>query len=102
MEPLYVRVHPRDNVAIIVNAEGVASGSEFAGGLTARERIPQSHKIALRDLQQGESVIRYGQVIGRASHDLRAGVWVREESLQMPVAPDLDSLPLATEVPEPL
>ena len=102
MDPLYVRVHPRDNVAIIVNAEGVASGAEFAGGLTARERIPQSHKIALRDLQEGEPVIRYGQVIGSAAHDLTAGAWVREDSVQMPVPPDLDALPLATEVPAPL
>ena len=45
MTPLYVQVHPRDNVAIIVNPDGVAAGASFPNGLTAREDIPQAHKI---------------------------------------------------------
>jgi galactarate dehydratase len=49
MQPLFVRVHPADNVAIIVNPGGLEAGSEFtaAPGLRLRERIPQAHKVAL-------------------------------------------------------
>lgn len=101
MQPLYVQVHPNDNVAIIVNAEGLPSGAEFASGLRLREAIPQSHKVALTSIPQGAPVVRYGQVIGTANRDLEPGVWVREDLLTLPVAPPLDELPLATNIPPP-
>ncbi len=96
---MYIRVHSRDNVGILVHPEGAAAGALFPGGLIARERIPQSHKIALKDLAAGEPVLRYGQIIGVANRRIQAGSWVREEMLEMPAAPPLDELPLATAVP---
>ena len=102
MKPLYVKVHSRDNVAIIVNPEGLKEGTVFDDGLTLREWIPQSHKVALADVENGAPVVRYGEVIGRASRAMRAGEWVREDSLDLPTAPALDDLPLATAIPAPL
>ncbi len=95
-------VSPGDNVAIIVNPDGVTAGASFPGGLTAREAIPQAHKITLRDIPSGQPVIRYGHVIGRALRDIPAGSWVREDMLDLPTAPPLDALGLATAVPAPL
>ena len=100
--PLYVQVHPSDNVAIIVNPEGVAPGAIFPSGLAAREQIPQAHKITLCDLAAGEVIVRYGQVIGHARRDTPSGSWLREDMLDLPSAPPLDSLPLATAVPAPM
>jgi galactarate dehydratase len=100
--PICVRVDPRDNVAIIADPEGVQAGAEFPSGQRSRERIPQSHKMALRDLEPGEPVIRYGQPIGYLNRAVRAGAWVRMEMLELPPAPDLDQLPLATATPPPL
>ena len=102
MRPLFVKVNPRDNVAIIANQGGLASGSVFSNGLTMRDTIPQAHKVTLEDLSEGSPILRYGQAIGRLKRDLSAGSWVREDFLDMPDAPDLDSLSLATEVPSPL
>jgi galactarate dehydratase len=102
LDPLYVQIHPRDNVGIIVNAEGVKPGASFASGLAAAETIPQSHKITLRSLAQGEPILRYGVPIGYAKRDIPQGAWVREDLLDMPSAPPLDELPLATETPAPL
>jgi len=102
MKPLYVRVHPRDNVAIIVNAEGLAAGTVFDSGLRLREAIPQSHKVALSGIEQGAPVVRYGEVIGLATRAIEAGDWVREEMLALPQPPPLDELPLATATPPPL
>ena len=92
MAPLYLRVHESDNVGIIVNPEGAV----------AREWIPQSHKIALHAIAEGEPVLRYGQVIGHANRPVEAGAWVREEFIDLPQPPRLDQLPLATAVPAPL
>jgi galactarate dehydratase len=102
MEPLYVRVHTRDNVAIIVNPDGVRPGDRFASGLEAAEAIPQAHKITLRAIAEGEPVYRYGEVIGTANRALGAGAWVREDMLNLPAAPSLDELELSTAVPAPL
>jgi galactarate dehydratase len=102
MIPLYVRVHERDNVAIIVNAEGLTAGTSFPCGLVLSESIPQDHKVALRDLATGEPIIRYGQVIGHAERPIGRGSWVREELVALPAAPALDNVALATAVPHPL
>lgn len=99
---MLIRVHPQDNVGIVVAPDGVDFGSDLGGGLAARERIPQSHKGALRDLAAGDPVVRYGHTIGHANRGIPAGSWVREEFLEMPAAPPLDSLPVATAVPAPL
>jgi galactarate dehydratase len=99
LNPLYVQIHPHDNVGIIVNPEGVKAGSEFASGLSAAETIPQSHKITLRELAPGEPVLRYGYAIGYANRAIPLGSWVREDLLDMPGAPPLDQLALATETP---
>ena len=96
---MFIRVNPRDNVAILVHPEGAAPGDLLSDGLVARERIPQSHKIALRPIEPGQPVLRYGQTIGLANRPIAAGSWVREELLDMPAAPPLDALPLATAVP---
>src|SRR5580700_10333978 len=99
---MYIRVNGRDNVAIVVSPDGVAPGDDLADGLTAREAIPQAHKIALNDLDTGEPVLRYGQIIGYANRPIARGHWVRKELLDLPAAPELDGLPLSTAVPAPL
>ncbi|HUB83280.1 MAG TPA: galactarate dehydratase [Bryobacteraceae bacterium] len=99
---MYIRVHRRDNVAIVVTPDGVRRGDTLAGGLTAREPIPQAHKIALADFATGQPVVRYGQTIGHANRPIARGSWVRKEFLDLPAAPPLDDLPLATAVPDPL
>lgn len=99
MEPLFIRVHPSDNVAIIVNPEGVTANARFGDGFTSAEAIPQSHKIALAELNIGDPVIRYGQVIGHATRELRSGSWVREDCLNLPIPPALSELALATAPP---
>src|SRR5215470_8392361 len=99
MPSRYIRVHERDNVAIIVDPEGAPAGTQFPGGLTASEHIPQAHKVALQQLSPGEPVIRYGQIIGTATRAIGAGSWVREDLVALPAPPPLDALPLATAVP---
>ena len=94
--PVLVRMHARDNVAIVGNDGGLPAGTELPGGVMLRERVPQAHKVAMADLAKGAEVIRYGVVIGRALKDLPAGSWVNERLLEMPAAPELDALPMAT------
>ncbi len=102
LPPLFIKVNEIDNVGIIVAADGVLSGAHDPSGLTVCERIPQSHKVALKRIEAGEPIVRYGQTIGFANREIETGFWVREGYLDLPAAPKLDEMPLATAVPAPL
>ena len=60
-------IHPTDNVAVLLEAAG---------------DIPAGHKIALTDIAAGEKVIKYGEVIGRATADIRAGDHVHTHNVR--------------------
>ncbi|BFG80346.1 galactarate dehydratase [Paraburkholderia terrae] len=94
--PLYIRVHPNDNVAIVVNDGGLGTGAVFSDGLVLRERVPQGHKVALADLAEGDEVVRYNVVIGYALKALPKGSWINEHVIRMPTPPGLEDLPIAT------
>ncbi|MBV6305900.1 galactarate dehydratase [Candidimonas humi] len=94
--PLYIRISPQDNVAIVVNDGGLPAGAVFADGLALVEGVPQGHKVALADLEEGAPILRYGTVIGYARQAIPRGGWVSEARLRMPEAPLLDGLPMAT------
>src|SRR6187549_2129712 len=101
-QPLYIRMHARDNVAIVANDGGLPAGAAFPCGLKLVERVPQGHKVALVDLAAGAPVLRYNVVIGRAASAIAAGSWVHERLLEMPAARSLEGLPIATVKREPL
>jgi galactarate dehydratase len=101
-EAVIIRMHDRDNVAIVGNDGGLPAGTPLPGGPTLCEKVPQAHKVALVDLPVGAEVIRYGVVIGRAVRDIAAGSWVHERLLEMPAARSLEALPVATVKPAPL
>jgi altronate hydrolase len=46
------------------------------------EKIDKGHKIALRDIKQGENVIKYGFPIGHATTDIKAGQWVHTHNVK--------------------
>lgn len=97
--PLYIKVHPNDNVAIIVNEGGLPKGTVFSCGLELTNHVPQGHKVALIELNQGEAIIRYGEVIGHAVQPIVKGSWIDESLVQLPTPPRLEELSIASNVP---
>lgn len=100
--PRYIKVHPSDNVAIVVNDGGLAKGTMFNDEFQLQEDIPEGHKVALVDLLPGDKIRRYGEVIGYANTAIVKGGWINEFLVDIPEAPPLEDIPLATNVPEPL
>lgn len=98
----YIKVHDTDNVAIIVNDNGLKAGTRFPDGLELIEHIPHGHKVALLDIPANGEIIRYGEVIGYAVRAIPRGSWIDESMVVLPEAPPLHTLPLATKVPAPL
>jgi galactarate dehydratase len=99
--PLAIRMHPDDNVAIIANDGGLPSGTVMtegpAAGLTLRDKVPQGHKLALKDIVAGQAVLRYNVPVGYAREAVLAGSWVHERLLDIPTARELQGLPMATQ-----
>lgn len=100
--PLYIKINEIDNVAIVVNDNGLPKGTVFSDGLTLLEDIPQGHKVALTNIDKGGEIIRYGEVIGYTTIDIKKGNWINESVTKMPTAPALHELPIATKIPEKL
>ena len=70
-----------DSVAVVV-VEGVKAGMELAGWImdedrmtrvTAKQDIPIGHKVALRDMAVGDTVVKYGIDMGKVVAPIRAG-----------------------------
>jgi len=70
-QPPVIRLHPDDNV-VIARATLLPS-TPVHEGVTAAERIPAGHKVAVRPIAAGEPVRRYGQIIGFATTPIEPG-----------------------------
>ena len=67
----YIIIHESDNVAVVLRP---FSKGEVVAGVTLLEDIPQAHKVALKDIQKGEDVIKYGSPIGHATELIKKGM----------------------------
>ena len=70
-----------DNVGVVV-VEGITAGSTLHGWIMdedkelsfdAADDIPIGHKLAIKLLREGDTVIKYGVDIGRAVADIDLG-----------------------------
>ena len=50
--------------------------------LDGNEKIPAGHKYALFPIAKGEYVIKYGEIIGRATQDIAQGEWVHTHNVK--------------------
>ena len=79
-------IEPQDNVVVAIEAIAagdtvtyVVKGEEVS--LTAKEDITIYHKIAVRDIQQGEPVVKYGEHIGAATAFIPKGGHVHVQNV---------------------
>ena len=80
----------RDNVGVVV-IEGLTAGTEMLCvvtednsdfKLTAKADIPIGHKVAIKDLAEGDTVIKYGVDIGRMVGPAEPGGHVHTHNLK--------------------
>ena len=76
----HIQLHPEDNVAIAV--DDFEAGQSMPG-IEVAERIPAGHKLALREIPQGEPIRKYNQIIGFASQSIPAGTHVHSHNTEM-------------------
>ncbi|MBS0343508.1 MAG: UxaA family hydrolase [Proteobacteria bacterium] len=88
LDPRLVLLSPEDNclVACTPLAAGTTVQLEEAGVTLARD-IGMGHKLARRDLNAGEKVIKYGAVIGSLNGAVRAGEHIHTHNLSSDYTP---------------
>ena len=84
----FLKLAAADNVAVALRTlkEGEVFTLPAAGGNAAEEitiagRIMKGHKLALTDLNAGSRVLKYAQLIGLASEDIKAGEHIHTHNL---------------------
>ncbi len=61
--------------SVFVKLDGV--GKEYK----ATDDIDFGHKIAVKEIPQGEFVLKYGEPIGKATKDIKIGDWVHTHNV---------------------
>ncbi|MGI9385216.1 MAG: UxaA family hydrolase [Methyloligellaceae bacterium] len=89
-EPHFLVHSPKDNVGVIV-VEGLKAGTDMLGVVTesdntlnlkAEHDIPIGHKVALSDLASGDTIVKYGEDIGKMVGDAKTGEHVHVHNLK--------------------
>ena len=75
-------LHDADDSVAVVVVEGVKAGTAMTGwvmdddktvSLNARQDIPIGHKVALKDMAAGDTVVKYGIDMGKVVAPIKAG-----------------------------
>ena len=75
-------VHAASDTVGVVVTEDAVSGKDLTGWIMetdgtvtirAIEDIPLGHKLALRDVEKGETILKYGHDIGKAVAEIPRG-----------------------------
>jgi len=77
-----LQIHPSDNVVVaikVLRANEQLSADDLRVRL--REEIPAGHKIAIRQINKGEKIFKYGHSIGYATQNITPGSWVHSHNL---------------------
>ncbi|ABB13806.1 MULTISPECIES: UxaA family hydrolase [Carboxydothermus] len=87
MKKLAVVAHPEDNVATAV--QNLSKNEEVLVDVNGKElriklidNIPFGHKFALKEIEMGANVVKYGEVIGRATKSIKVGEHVHVHNIE--------------------
>lgn len=71
-------ISSKDNVATVLR-DVAAGDTAFVGveneirEIVVQEPIAYGHKFAIRQIAKGDAILKYGEVMGRATHDIGPG-----------------------------
>ncbi len=72
-------ISPNDSVAVCL---APMKKGEQAEGVTLAQDVDKGHKFALKPIKKGDQVIKYGEVIGRATADIAPGEHIHSHNMK--------------------
>lgn len=91
MESKLLQLSPSDN--IFVARCGIKAGEYLTingASIAVENSIPLGFKVAARDIEAGEKILKYGAPIGSAKQCIRAGEIVHTHNMQSDYLPTYD------------
>ena len=83
MQTTYLKINPADSVVVCLSPKKKGDLITVDGRQIAiNQDTPAGHKVLIKDVAEGENIIKYGYPIGHAMTALRAGDWVNENNLK--------------------
>jgi altronate hydrolase len=77
-----IRIHPADNVGVVLAEAATGDAIDVEGQrLETTDEVPAGHKVALRDIEAGEQIVKYGFPIGAATDAIPRGGWVHSHNM---------------------
>ena len=79
----YLKINPADSVVVCLQPKKKGEIIEVDNlSIVLNQDTPAGHKVLIKDVKEGENIIKYGYPIGHARKDLKAGEWVNENNLK--------------------
>ena len=86
-----IKINPADSVVVCLEEKHTGDVITVDGTeITVQQDTPAGHKVLIRDVKEGDNIIKYGYPIGHALHDMKAGEWVNENNLKTNLAGTLE------------
>ena len=83
MQATFLKINQADSVVVCLEPKKQGDVIEIDGKtITVNQDTPAGHKVLIKDVAQGEDIIKYGYPIGHAMQALKAGDWVNENNLK--------------------
>ncbi|MDC7987210.1 UxaA family hydrolase [Rhodoplanes sp. TEM] len=82
-----IAIKIQDNVATALRRLEKGETAEVGVGdrivsIVLRDAVEFGHKFALRDIARGDDIVKYGEVIGRATADIPAGAHAHVQNIE--------------------
>ena len=79
----FLKINPADSVVVCLQPKKKGDIIEIDGKqISVNQDTPAGHKVLIKDVKEGEDIIKYGYPIGHARQDMKAGDWVNENNLK--------------------
>ena len=88
MKQSVLKVHPKDNVLVALKNLTKGETIQFNGGeYLLSDNIPAKHKFFTQEMNEGDKVIMYGVLVGKAQHFIPAGGLMTTENIKHAAEP---------------
>ena len=79
----YIILHSKDNCA--TSLEDIPQGTPIKlleETIVVAQEIQMGHKFALNNINIGDKIIKYGEIIGVATEDIKKGDWIHTHNIK--------------------
>ncbi len=92
MQATFLKINPADSVVVclVEKKKGEVINVDGKEIILAQD-TPAGHKVLIKDVAEGDNIIKYGYPIGHARQAMKAGEWVNENNLKTNLSGTLEN-----------